>query len=102
MCLPAQGQYQTAISHLKRVLEISKEMADHVGDADAYGTIAGSFTSQDWMGSQGLEQLSTVSHAAAEAVLWFADIYTDIGDLEAAGEFYDLYIKTMTTEGSVV
>ena len=31
-----------------------------------------------------------------------ADIYTDIGDLEAAGEFYDLYIKTMTTEGSVV
>jgi hypothetical protein len=38
-----QGQYQTAISHLKRVLEISKEMADHVGDADAYGTIAGTF-----------------------------------------------------------
>ena len=41
VALLAQGQYQTAISHLKRVLEISREMADHVGDADAYGTIAG-------------------------------------------------------------
>ena len=39
-----QGQYQTAISHLKRVLEISREMGDHVGDADAYGTIAGALT----------------------------------------------------------
>jgi hypothetical protein len=34
------------------VLEISKEMRDHVGDADAYGTIA--------------------------------DIYTDMGDFDAA------------------
>lgn len=46
-----QGQYQSAIKHLQRVLEISREMGDHVGDADAYGTIA--------------------------------DIYTDMGDLEA-------------------
>lgn len=46
-----QGQYSSAIKHLQRVLEISREMGDHVGDADAYGTIA--------------------------------DIYTDMGDLEA-------------------
>lgn len=39
-----QGQHQTAISHLKRVLEISKEMGDRVGDADAYGTIADIYT----------------------------------------------------------
>ena len=65
-----QGQYQTAISHLKRVLEISKEMADHVGDADAYGVIA--------------------------------DIYTDLNDFDQAAIYYDRYIETMTTEGSVV
>ena len=65
-----QGQYQTAISHLKRVLEISKEMSDHVGDADAYGVIA--------------------------------DIYTDLNDFDQAAIFYDKYIETMTTEGSVV
>ena len=39
-----QGQQQTAIEHLKRVLEISKEVGDHVGDADAYGTIADIYT----------------------------------------------------------
>ena len=39
-----QGQQQTAIIHLKRVLEISDEMGDHVGDADAYGTIADIYT----------------------------------------------------------
>ena len=65
-----QGQYQTAISHLKRVLEISKEMGDHVGDADAYGVIA--------------------------------DIYTDLNDFDQAAIYYDKYIETMTTEGSVV
>ncbi len=47
-----QGQYPAAISHLKQVLKISEEMRDHVGDADAYGTIA--------------------------------DIYTDMGDFDAA------------------
>ncbi len=36
-----QGQHQAAIQHLKRVLEISQEMGDYVGDADAFGTIAG-------------------------------------------------------------
>ena len=28
-----------AIKHLERVLEISREMGDYVGDADAYGVI---------------------------------------------------------------
>ena len=42
--MPLQGQYQAAISHLKRVLEISDEMSDHVGDADAFGTIADIYT----------------------------------------------------------
>ena len=40
LCAAMQGQYQTAISQLKRVLEISQEMGDHVGDADAYDVIA--------------------------------------------------------------
>lgn len=35
-----QGQPQRAIEHLKRVLEISKEVEDHRGDADVHGTIA--------------------------------------------------------------
>ncbi|KAK9846451.1 hypothetical protein WJX81_004056 [Elliptochloris bilobata] len=39
-----QGQHRTAIQHLQRVLEISSEMGDHVGDADAYGTIADIYT----------------------------------------------------------
>lgn len=44
MLLGKQGQHQTAISHLTRVLEISNEMGDHVGDADAFGTIADIYT----------------------------------------------------------
>lgn len=39
-----QGQYKTAIGHLERVLEISKEMKEYTGDADAYGTIADCYT----------------------------------------------------------
>ncbi|CAL8461848.1 g1379 [Coccomyxa elongata] len=39
-----QGQHRAAIQHLLRVLEISKEMKDTVGDADAYGTIADIYT----------------------------------------------------------
>lgn len=39
-----QGQHRAAIQHLLRVLEISKEMSDTVGDADAYGTIADIYT----------------------------------------------------------
>jgi hypothetical protein len=29
------------VKHLERVLEISRDIRDFVGDADAYGTIAG-------------------------------------------------------------
>lgn len=39
-----QGQYRSAIKHLERVLEISKEMREFTGDADAYGTIADCYT----------------------------------------------------------
>jgi len=39
-----QGQYKSAIKHLERVLEISKEMQEYTGDADAYGTIADCYT----------------------------------------------------------
>jgi len=42
-----QGQYRTAIGHLERVLEISKEMKEYTGDADAYGTIADCYTDLD-------------------------------------------------------
>jgi tetratricopeptide (TPR) repeat protein len=41
---PKQGQYRAAIKHLERVLEISKEMAEFTGDADAYGSIADCYT----------------------------------------------------------
>lgn len=39
-----QGQSRQAIKYLERVLEISAETADHVGDADAFGTIADIYT----------------------------------------------------------
>lgn len=39
-----QGQFKTAIRHLQRVLEISKEMQEYTGDADAYGVIADCYT----------------------------------------------------------
>jgi tetratricopeptide (TPR) repeat protein len=38
------GQPRQAIKYLHRVLEISDETGDHVGDADAYGTIADCYT----------------------------------------------------------
>lgn len=39
-----QGQYRSAIKHLERVLEVSREMNEFTGDADAYGTIADCYT----------------------------------------------------------
>ncbi|CAD7701494.1 unnamed protein product [Ostreobium quekettii] len=39
-----QGQYRTAIRHLEQVLDISSDIDDHIGDADAYGTIADIYT----------------------------------------------------------
>lgn len=39
-----QGQYRTAIRHLEEVLDISQAINDHLGDADAYGTIADMYT----------------------------------------------------------
>ncbi|KAL4427907.1 hypothetical protein ABPG75_001996 [Micractinium tetrahymenae] len=39
-----QGQLRQAVKHLERVLEISREIRDFVGDADAYGTIADIYT----------------------------------------------------------
>lgn len=39
-----QGQFKTAIGHLERVLEISKQMQEFTGDSDAYGTIADCYT----------------------------------------------------------
>jgi len=38
------GEYRTAIKHLERVLQISDEVDDHLGDSDAYGTIADIYT----------------------------------------------------------
>lgn len=65
-----QGQYKKALSHLFRVLEISKQMDEFTGDTDAYGAIA--------------------------------DIYTELGDLENAGKYYDVYIAQMSEDSSVV
>ncbi len=64
-----QGQHQQAIKNLKRVLAISKDMNDFVGDADAYGTIA--------------------------------DIYTELGQFDKAGQYYDKYIDCMARDGPV-
>ena len=44
VCHSMQGQYKAAISHLQRVLSISDEIQDEVGNADAYGTIADIYT----------------------------------------------------------
>lgn len=38
------GQNRQSIKYLERVLEISDEIGDHVGDADAYGVIADIYT----------------------------------------------------------
>ena len=38
------GQHKAAIGHLQRVLEVSIEMREFTGDADAYGTIADCYT----------------------------------------------------------
>jgi len=38
------NQPRQAIKYLERVLEISDETGDHIGDADAYGTIADTYT----------------------------------------------------------
>ena len=63
-----QGQHKSAIEHLKQVLKLSKQMDDHVGDADAYGTIADSYTDlgefeKVWLQCN-LHQCVTVLHAA--------------------------------------
>ena len=63
-----QGQHKSAIEHLKQVLKLSKQMDDHVGDADAYGTIADSYTDlgefeKVWLQCS-LHQCVTVLHAA--------------------------------------
>eukprot|EP00879_Flechtneria_rotunda_P011083 GHRR01011580.1.p2 GENE.GHRR01011580.1~~GHRR01011580.1.p2 ORF type:complete len:130 (+),score=49.78 GHRR01011580.1:1789-2178(+) len=42
-----QGQYRMAIKHLERVLEISQQIREYTGDADAYGTIADCYTDLD-------------------------------------------------------
>ncbi len=39
-----QKQYRKALNHLERVLEISSEMGDTMGDSDACGTIADIYT----------------------------------------------------------
>lgn len=43
-CSRLNGESRAAIKYLCRVLEISKEIGDFVGDADAYGTIADIYT----------------------------------------------------------
>ena len=63
------GRGKEAIAHLKEVLEISKQMGDFAGDADALGAIA--------------------------------DIYTESGDLENAGKYYDLYLDALNDELNV-
>ena len=60
-----QGQHKSAIEHLKQVLKLSKQMDDHVGDADAYGTIADSYTDLgEFEKVWSLHQCVTVLHSA--------------------------------------
>eukprot|EP01024_Parvocaulis_polyphysoides_P069251 TRINITY_DN846_c1_g1_i1.p1 TRINITY_DN846_c1_g1~~TRINITY_DN846_c1_g1_i1.p1 ORF type:complete len:334 (+),score=56.08 TRINITY_DN846_c1_g1_i1:1441-2442(+) len=35
-----QGQFRSALKHLERVLQLSKELNEYTGDADAYGSMA--------------------------------------------------------------
>ena len=54
---------------MKEVLSISDQLGDHVGDADALGSIA--------------------------------DMYTEMGDLENAGRYYDMYLDALNKELSM-
>jgi len=64
-----RNDYKGAIAGLKEVLSISEQLGDHVGDADALGSIA--------------------------------DMYTEMGDLENAGKYYDMYLDALNKELSM-
>ena len=64
-----RNDYKGAIAGLKEVLSISDQLGDHVGDADALGSIA--------------------------------DMYTEMGDLENAGKYYDMYLDALNKELSM-
>ena len=64
-----RNDYKGAIAGLKEVLSISDQLGDHVGDADALGSIA--------------------------------DMYTEMGDLENAGRYYDMYLDALNKELSM-
>lgn len=59
------GRKLQAVKHLERVLEISREIRDFVGDADAYGTIAG----EPRLGHGGRAQLAELLGSGLPAVL---------------------------------
>ena len=64
-----RNDFKGAIAGLKEVLQISEQLGDHVGDADALGSIA--------------------------------DMYTEMGDLENAGRYYDMYLDALNEELSM-
>ena len=65
-CARKQGQLRQAVKHLEHVLYISREIRDFVGDADAYGTIAGG-----WVGGA-VAEVSTGAGGAVQLGLWSA------------------------------
>ena len=67
-CKRENGDVKGSIEDYLKVLEISQEIGDYTGDADAYGVIA--------------------------------DLYTDLGELEKAGKYYDRYINALPDESS--
>lgn len=97
-----------AVKHLERVLEISREIRDFVGDADAYGTIAGGARwlaeVPGWLRWRDCGRGGHFLRVGPSPVglslpcLGFhplppADIYTDMGDFDRAAHYYDKYVS---------
>ena len=70
-CARKQGQLRQAVKHLEHVLYISREIRDFVGDADAYGTIAGGWVG-GWVGGLAVAEVSTGAGGAVQLGLWSA------------------------------
>jgi hypothetical protein len=108
--LRPQGQFRAAIKHLERVLEISREMREFTGDADAVrgepGGESARLAARPRAGrgrrapARPRLPAPTPVHALTRAFPppppqygTIADCYTELGDLEMAAANYDRYIK---------
>jgi len=116
------GSPQRAIGHLERVLELSRQMGDHVGDADAYGVIADCYTElndYELAGESGgsggggggggggaiegtpAASSSSPGRRGPAPVRPVPPHLVPPSSVSPAGEYYDKYIAAMETDGPV-